>query len=785
MNANNPVINIIYPKNAHSAYRHAAEIFAELTGKISSESTALLTDYDRIPKDNSPLIVIGTDAVNRLAAEWYLSKEIDDFGIKYGTDNYRIYTKEIGGRPCLLLAGGRPRSTIYAVYRYFEKFCGCRWFWDGDRIPKSELILNNVDLTEEPRFEYRGLRYFAHRSLHRFQAEHWNFEDWQKEIDWILKKRLNLFMLRIGLDDIFQKAFPDVVPYPKLSEELPEAGADHHDRNLFWSLEYRGELRKKLLAYAFERDLMHPEDCGTVTHWYSRTPKAYLEKVNPTLLVGEKYNGEATAQTWDVLDDENLKNYFKLTETHIKEYGKPDIFHTIGLAERSFSEDNEVNMRLKLYVYRRICSYLKEKYPGAPLLIASWDLWGWFNNADVQRLLSELDPNQAIIFDYTSDTVRDCNFTQWNIVGNFPWIFGLFSGYEADSDVRGFYNWSAERIKIAKDDPMCKGFVLWPELSHGDTFMTEYAARNAWNNETLSIADEIKTYCHDRYSEKNKKTMHKIWQDFMPIVQMRSWNPVNSIYMSIGQDTFVRITERATFEDKPYSYYGRNPEGAAAHRQEAVRVLRELAKIKPDDEMLKRDITDISRTVLGRFTDCAIRLAEILYLSKNKAMFDAMEAAVCLMKLLCKVLASHSDFSLLETLNGLKRTTEVNPNFEKTLKTNAAGYYCRSHISENAAYLYLPEMEILFDEVKKSFISGKPINRDSLVMRIDVNTKKYHETPLYEMDIEKPDDLHDILNSAADVIENINFCLGFQNVKNITENLSEHLKNLPIYEEDN
>lgn len=750
-------VYVIYPKNGHTAYRIAAEVFLELLEKSCDMSGVLLTDYDTIPEDGKPIVIVGTDAVNHRAAELYLEKEIDDFGISYGRDNYRIYTKEIDNRNYLFLAGGRPRSTIYAVYRYFEKYCGCRWFWDGDRIPKSEFTVCGIDLTEEPRFDYRGLRYFAHRSLHRFQAEHWNLADWQKEIDWILKKRLNLFMLRIGLDDLFQKAFPDIVPYPKLGEPLPEGGEDYDDRNLFWSLEFRGELRKKLLAYAFERDLMHPEDCGTVTHWYSRTPKAYLEKVKPTLLCGEKYDGEPTAQTWDVLDDENLENYFKLTETHVKEFGKAEIFHTIGLAERSFSEDNEVNMRLKLYVYRRICSYLKEKYPNAPLLIASWDLWGWFGNEDVKRLLSELDPNQAIILDYTSDTVRDCNFSKWGVMGKFPWIFGLFSGYEPDSDIRGFYHWSNERIKLAKSDPFCKGFILWPELSHGDTFMTEYAAHNAWENETISIEDFITFYCKNRYSAENRAAMEKVWQTFMPIVEMRSWNPVNLMYMQYGQDTFVQLGERAKFGPELYPCFGREPEDGAAHKDEAAKVLRALAEITPDDEMINRDIVDVARTVLGRFTDCAIRLAEKHFLAKDCRMYDAMDAAKGLMKGLCEIFASHSDFSLLETLKGLEQTTEVNPNFEITLKRNAAGSYCRSHISENATYLYLPEMDIIFDEVKKAFEGDFEIDRNAIENRIKANTERFFATPLSEMVCETSNDIGATFKNAAEIIEKLDF----------------------------
>ena len=54
-------------------------------------------------------------------------------------------------------------------------------------------------------------------------------------------------------------------------------------------------------------------------------------------------------------------------------------------------------------------------------------------------------------------------------------------------------------LKIAKDDPMCRGLVFWPELSHGDPFVIEYFAANAWDKETLTIAEQTERYCRDRY----------------------------------------------------------------------------------------------------------------------------------------------------------------------------------------------------------------------------------------------------------------------------------------------
>lgn len=406
---------LICPSCAHTAYTIAAEQFRSLAEKIAGIRIKTVSDSEFQGFDGTKTVILGSDAVNAVSMQLYLSGKVDSFHIRCGSEDYSMQSQCLDGTDVLLLAGGRPRAILYAVYRYFELYCGCRWFWDGDRLKQGALPMRGIFCKESPRFEYRGIRYFAHRSLHRFQCEHWSFEDWKVEIDWLLKKRFNLFMLRIGMDDLYQKAFPDIVDYPTLSEKLPEAGAGFDDRSLFWPLQYRGELRRKILHYAFSCDLMHPEDCGTMTHWYCRTPISFLQKVRPKLLAGQTTNvyAEETGLVWDIRENENIQNYFKLTDTHIREYGKGELFHTIGLAERNFFSNREENLRLKIYTYHRIADYLKEHYPNSPLLLASWDLWMYYEPQEVQRLLTELDPRQVILFDYTSDTASSHNFTNW------------------------------------------------------------------------------------------------------------------------------------------------------------------------------------------------------------------------------------------------------------------------------------------------------------------------------------------------------------------------------------
>ena len=574
---------IIVPRD--TKYRNAGNIFADLWYKCCGEKLDILTDTESIPDECTQRIVIGNDAVNHVTGNLYFDCKIPELGIRYGTDEYRVFSESVSGTDYLFFAGGRVRSTIYAVYDYFERYGGCSYFWDGDIIRGGSLDLKGVDFFCKPRFEYRGTRYFAHRSLHRFQAEHWSLEDWKREIDWILKKRLNMFMLRIGMDDVFQKAFPDIVSYPESVWQSEEAFVTgFSDRSLFWSLEFRGNLRKQLLNYTSERDLMHPEDCGTMTHWYSQTPSEFMDEVNPSLL---EQKGEFTGYyhkenlVWDIRKDENLENYFKLTKAHIENYGSDRIFHTIGLGERGIALNRNENLRIKQYVYHRIMNYLKEHYPNSKLLVASWDLWLMFSPEEVRTLIAQLDPEQSIIFDYTSDTLNETrNFTNWGIVGKFPWIAGIFGGYESHNEFRGNYDIIEKRLKTAKDDSMCKGLVYWPELSHGDTLVLEYFSQNAWCEDVFSVDSMLEKYCRDRYGDKNSQ-MLEIWREFMPVLQMYSWSMEKDGVQNIVYSAFN--LSHVDFS-VPYEIPEFMPRGDK-QKQNAVSVLKMLSDISGCDTL--------------------------------------------------------------------------------------------------------------------------------------------------------------------------------------------------------
>ncbi|MGI8604441.1 MAG: DUF4838 domain-containing protein [Verrucomicrobiales bacterium] len=62
----------------------------------------------------------------------------------------------------LLLAGGRPSGTLYAVSRFLQQQCGVRWWtpW-ASRIPKQPTLrVGALDVREKPIFEYREVYWY-------------------------------------------------------------------------------------------------------------------------------------------------------------------------------------------------------------------------------------------------------------------------------------------------------------------------------------------------------------------------------------------------------------------------------------------------------------------------------------------------------------------------------------------------------------------------------------------------------------------------------------------------
>ena len=760
-------IAILKPDKAYKEYNLVADAFQNMYKKVTDITLPIIEEDDGV----SDLFVIGNDGVNFFLMDEVLDLNVKSLGIKYGTDDYCIYSYKKDKRKIVLLAGGRVRSTYYAVYDYFEKYADCHYFWDADVIPHSDsLPMENIDVKESPRFFYRGLRYFAHRGLKRFQAEHWSFEDWKRELDWMVKKRLNFFMLRIGMDDIWQRAFPEDVPYPDGYCTIEGADAfAYNDRSDFWTLKYRGELKIKVLEYARSLDLMYPTDCGTMTHWYSRTPIEFLENKKPTFVIQEnaQYTESDTGKVFDFTKKENMDYYMRLTETMVNEHEKSSaLFHTIGLGERKMFKDKDKNFALKQIAYRRIAENIRSRYPDSKLMLASWDFCGFWSPEEVEKLLTEFDPEKTILLDYTSDTNDpEHSFLNWGVVGKFPWIFGMFHAYESESELRGPYDRTDERLKIANDDPYCKGMILWPELAHSDPLVLEYLAENSWSPLENSVDQIAEKFSNNRYGEYSLQ-MNDCWQKMLPFIKLGEWGGEGHCRAKLCEEKglcsswylhrdmwsnlifFINSPDSKSVSLK--EYYLEKIKATEPLIKDTVAVINNLAEINSvvDNELILRDSIDILRTIIGRFLNFIIIKAICSLKDKNRLLIYK-EAYLKLLDIMGKLLTLNDDFSIYHTLKELEKTAPTNPYFEITLKRNICNGYCSQAANELVNEMFIPEGEAVFDALINSTDDTLPnLSRERTAI-----FESFLEKPLKDMQSESRYELKELFLKAINEIE--------------------------------
>lgn len=162
---------IVIPKDAIQSERYAAEELQRYLERISGVKLTIVTDSEPISDheillgDNSHLRDLGLSV---------------DFS-KLGTDGFVLRTH----RNYLVIAGGRPRGTLYGVYALLEEKLGVRWFTLGvEFVPKMERVeLPKLNETQVPALEYREvfwtemLRDADFAARHRLNGHHYPLKE--------------------------------------------------------------------------------------------------------------------------------------------------------------------------------------------------------------------------------------------------------------------------------------------------------------------------------------------------------------------------------------------------------------------------------------------------------------------------------------------------------------------------------------------------------------------------------------------------------------------------------
>jgi len=137
---------IVIASDASEPQQHAASELADFLSQITGAKFEIVPP----PAAGRSRLLVGPQAARLAAADF----SADGLGAE------GIIIRSVGDD--LILAGGYPRGTLYAVYTFLEDRLGCRWWSSTEStIPKKPTLqVANLDIHYVPALEYRSPYWF-------------------------------------------------------------------------------------------------------------------------------------------------------------------------------------------------------------------------------------------------------------------------------------------------------------------------------------------------------------------------------------------------------------------------------------------------------------------------------------------------------------------------------------------------------------------------------------------------------------------------------------------------
>ena len=182
-----PRVDVVVGSDAPELERFAAHELCDYLAKLYEIRVTPARNASDSP---DAVFLIGSPETNALVKQATQQKafpKLSDQGIV-------LQRTEFGGHPALIVGGGSPRATLWAVYELVQRW-GVRYLVDRDVFPEPTVAFKIPDLSVvmEPVFRVR-----AHPSIQDYASsgESWGMADFRPLIDQLAKmkfSRLNVF----------------------------------------------------------------------------------------------------------------------------------------------------------------------------------------------------------------------------------------------------------------------------------------------------------------------------------------------------------------------------------------------------------------------------------------------------------------------------------------------------------------------------------------------------------------------------------------------------------------
>lgn len=473
----------------------------------------ILLIFSALPTNAQFKTAAAYDLIGRILPAKKTSFIVEALPEQAGKDNFEIESRN--GK--IILRGNNGIAIAAALNYYLEEYCHCQITWNGTNLHLPEkLPVVTGKIQRKTPYEYR---YYLNYCTFNYSMSWWDWERWEKEIDWMALHGINMPLAITGEEYTWYVVYKEM---GFTDQELADFFSGPAYTAWFWMgnldawggplplswIKSHKELQLKIVQR--ERELgMKP----VLPAFTGHVPPAFKAKF-PTakLKVTNWKNGFADTYILDAEDPRFASIGKKFLEVQTRIYGTDHLY-----SADTFNE-NEPPSNDSLFLSKlsaRIYDGMRQADTAAVWVMQGWLFYSdrkFWGSPQIEALLNAVPDDKMILLDLAAEIEP-----VWKRTAAFygkPWIWNMLNNFGGNVNLFGRMEGVAAGPALALKDSASKrlsGIGLTMEAIEQNPVMYELMMQHTWQQEPIILDHWLEKYVLNRYGS-NDKGLIKAWQ---------------------------------------------------------------------------------------------------------------------------------------------------------------------------------------------------------------------------------------------------------------------------------
>jgi alpha-N-acetylglucosaminidase len=644
----------------------------------------------------------------------------------HATDQVTIST----ARGEVIIEGSSIPAICYGAYTYLRKIGAVHISWEGNRVSLPAQWPDQSLQTLQSPFVYRQ---YLNVCAFGYTTVWWDWERWEKEIDWMAIRGINMPSAMEGQEAVYLRLWKemglteaDILQHFSGAAFLPwhrMGNINGYGGPLPMSFIKKKEVLQKQILERMRSLGMQP-----VVPAFSGYVPAKLKDKFQSAQIRQLEPWEKGFEGTYMLDPKDplfLTIGKRFIELYQEMYGDASFY----LAD-SFNEMKPpvtpANKQSLLAEYGE--AVYKSIQQGDSS--ATWVMQGWlfgndsvfWDTTSIQSFLSKVPPSKMIIQDFGNDRYPGI-WKRTKAYGGKQWTYGYVHNYGGSNPVYGdfdFYNEEVTGLLNNTDKRNLVGYGVLPEGLNNNSVVYEYIYDLSWSPEGIAWKDWIRQYSMDRYGyiSDNILTSWDLLKE--SVFQTRYWTP----RWWNGGGAYL-LFKRPTANIVDFKGY---PGDNQKLRNAVQRLLKDTGHNKPGT-LLIYDLVEFTRHYMSMHIDSLLIDATKAYKAGNLSQGDALADKSFFIAEKLDTLIGVQEFNVLDYwLEGAsrygdnKQESALYVQNARTQITIWGGDNLKDYASKSWQGMYrgfyVPRWKMFFEEMKKAHAAGKKFDEEATRLKI-------------------------------------------------------------------